>query len=354
MTHAIEARNLSVSFPVPRSIGDVLRRRPQRAVKAVDGVSLHVDAGEVLAIVGESGSGKSTIIKALLGSEEVATADVGGDIRLDGVSVDWRDAAQARAARRNIQLIHQDPYESLDPRFSILQSVREPLDIRHEGDATTRRERAHDAMVSAHLDPPSRFATRHPHQLSGGQRQRVSIAAALVSNPTVLLADEPVSMLDMTVRASVLDVLDEQRRRGVALIVVTHDLATVADFADRIAVMYLGRIVEEGPAQQVIADPHHPYTQALVSVTPIADPLAPRERIILRGDVPDAASVGAGCRFASRCPIVQPACVEIDPALTPTNLPDQRAACLVMEELGGRAPEVPVTLSVRAEQGDMR
>ncbi|TIC80026.1 ABC transporter ATP-binding protein [Nocardioides sp. GY 10127] len=338
--HAVEANGLSVRFPVSRSLGDVLRRRERRYVRAVDGVDLHVDPGEILAIVGESGSGKSTIVKALLGLSEIGAATLGGDVLINGHEVDLTRARPV-SMLQDMQLIHQDPYESLDPRFRVVQTVREALDIRRKGSRKARLAKAREAMTEAHVTPLERFEKRFPHQLSGGQRQRVAIASALVSDPKVLFADEPVSMLDMTVRKGVLDVLDEQRRRGVAIVVVTHDLATVADFADRIAVMYLGRIVEEGPAAEVIAHPHHPYTQALVSVTPVPDPLAPRERIVLRGEVPDAASVPSGCRFANRCPIAEDRCSEIDPALTPAGQHDHRAACVVVEALGGLAPHVP-------------
>ena len=231
-----------------------------------------------------------------------------------------------------MQIIYQDPYESLDPRFRVRDAVAEPLVI--HGIGASRDEQL--SMVVAALErvgltPPDLFLNRYPHELSGGQRQRVAIAAALVLEPELLVADEPVSMLDVSVRAGVLGLLDDLRRGGLSILMITHDLSTAAHFADRIAVMYLGRIVEEGPAREIVRNPQHPYTKALMSVVPNADPLKRKRRVILQGETPNPISVPSGCRFHPRCPVAQDRCSLEDPSLHPTAAgasEQHRAACL--------------------------
>jgi oligopeptide/dipeptide ABC transporter ATP-binding protein len=215
-----------------------------------------------------------------------------------------------------MMMIYQDPYESLNPRFRVRETVAEPLRI--HGVGTTRDERERlvlEALARAELTPPELYIDRHPHELSGGQRQRVAIAAALVLQPRLLIADEPVSMLDVSVRAGILTLLARQRAQGLAILMITHDLATAARFADRIAVMYLGRIVEEGPARAVIADPRHPYTRALVSVAPRAHRRHGPPPQILKGEPPDPVNVPIGCRFHPRCPLATAECRQVDPKL---------------------------------------
>src|SRR4029079_10226523 len=256
----LEARGVTRDFRIG---GGLLGR--SATLRAVDGVDLDVRGGEVLTLVGESGSGKTTLGRCLLG----LTRPTARTVRFDGEEVGT--AGRARTSfRRRVQPILQNPYSSLDPRWPVARTVREPLDAFGVGTRADRDRRVTELLESWGL--PQRHADSRPHELSGGQRQRVAIAAALALGPDLIVADEPVSMLDVSVRAGVLALLDERRRSGLGVLMITHDLSTAARFADRIAVMYLGRIVEEGPARAVIDDPRHPYTKALLSVVPRRDP----------------------------------------------------------------------------------
>jgi peptide/nickel transport system ATP-binding protein len=240
---------------------------------------------------------------------------------------------ELRPLRRRIQVVYQDPYESLDPRFRVRAAVEEPLLIHGLGGSKADRSaRVQDALGRVELSPPELYLDRYPHELSGGQRQRVAIAAALVLEPDVLVADEPVSMLDVSVRAGVLNVLDGLRQEGLAILMITHDLSTAARFAQRIAVMYLGRIVEEGRAASVVRNPQHPYTKALLSVVPRRDPRDRRRPQILQGETPDAVAIPTGCRFHPRCPIAVEHCAVEDPVLArPVSAEaGHQAACLLL------------------------
>jgi oligopeptide/dipeptide ABC transporter ATP-binding protein len=277
---------------------------------------LSITPGEMVALVGESGSGKTTTAHAIVGN--VVTND--GRVVVSGEDLAGMGRRARRTLRQQVQLVYQDPYESLDPRMRVRSILDEPLRV--NGIGRGRRERQQLAADSLHrvgLDPPDLFLNRFPHELSGGQRQRVAIAAALVMNPSILVADEPVSMLDVSVRAEVLEVLDALRRtQSVAIVMITHDLSTAAHYADRIAVMYLGRIVEEGPAGQVVGAPSHPYTRALVAAVPGAR--TPVESVsLLAAEIPDGASIPSGCRFRSRCPVAMPECEHTDPELLPVG-----------------------------------
>jgi oligopeptide/dipeptide ABC transporter ATP-binding protein len=308
----LEVENLVTRFPVPRGLVGTAARRPKLAVRAVDGVSFSLRKGEMLALVGESGSGKTTTAQSILR----LVAPEAGTIRFRGEDISHASGRRMRELRRHAQLIFQDPYESLDPRFRVRATVEEPLLVHGEGGGRSEREqRVRDALTRAGLTPPDLFVDRFPHELSGGQRQRVAIAASLVLDPDLLVADEPVSMLDVSVRAGILSLLDELRRSGLGILMITHDLSTAAHFANRIAVMYLGRIVEEGPAREVVTNPKHPYTKALISVVPQRDPRAAAEPHILRGETPNPIAVPAGCRFHPRCPIAIPDCRATDPEL---------------------------------------
>jgi len=323
----LEVRDLVVRYPIARGVVGAFTRRPKATVHAVEGVSLRVAAGELLALVGESGCGKTTTAQAVL---RLVDADA-GEIRFDGNDITRLGARALRPLRRRMQLVYQDPYESLDPRLRVRAAVEEPLVIHGLGGSKRERlERVREALVKAELSPPELFLDRYPHELSGGQRQRVAIAAGLVLGPQLLVADEPVSMLDVSVRAGVLLLLDRLRKDGLAILMITHDLSTAARFADRIAVMYLGRIVEEGPAREVVERPRHPYTRALLSVVPRRDPRERRKPEILRGETPDAVRIPRGCRFHPRCPIAIDECQTIDPDLrSPAGAPpEQRAACI--------------------------
>jgi oligopeptide/dipeptide ABC transporter ATP-binding protein len=240
-----------------------------------------------------------------------------GAVRLDGTDITGFSHRRMRPLRRTVQMIYQDPYESLDPRFRVRQTVEEPMLVHGIGDSKAARvPLIASALEQAGLTPAQAYLDRYPHELSGGQRQRVAIAASLVLSPALLLADEPVSMLDVSIRAGVLSLLDSLRRTAdMAILMITHDLSTAAHFADRIAVMYLGRIVEQGAAKDVVRDPQHPYTKALLSVVPKRDPRDRAKPQILRGETPNPVSVPSGCRFHPRCPIAIDRCKAEDPAL---------------------------------------
>ena len=311
-TPLLEVENLVTHFPVPRGVVGAMSGKPKRVVRAVDGVSFALREGEMLALVGESGSGKTTTAQTILRLVKPES----GTVRFEGEDISSVSGRRLRALRHRVQLIFQDPYESLDPRFRVQATIEEPLLVHGEGGRRAEREeRVRDALTRAGLTPPELYLDRYPHELSGGQRQRVAIAASLVLDPKLLVADEPVSMLDVSIRAGILALLDDLRRGGLAILMITHDLSTVAHFADRIAVMYLGRIVEEGPAREVIAEPRHPYTRALVSVVPRRDPRAAADAQILRGETPNPVAIPPGCRFHPRCPIAIPECKTIDPEL---------------------------------------
>ena len=285
--------------------------------RAVDGVSFEWRPGEVLGIVGESGCGKSTLARAVLGLVPAAS----GTVELDDAPV----AGDLRALRRRVQMIFQDPYQTLNPRMRVRAIVAEPLVI---SGAADRAERVERALADVGL-PAERFADRFPHELSGGQRQRVAIAAALVLDPDGLICDEPVSMLDVSVRAQVLRVLmDLRESRSLALLFITHDLGLAWTLCDRIAVMYLGRIVEHGSAAQVIEHPRHPYTQALVAAVP--SPGRERGAGLLGGEPPDAAHIPPGCRLHPRCPHRFEPCDSEDPPLFDAGEGEHRAACLLL------------------------
>jgi oligopeptide/dipeptide ABC transporter ATP-binding protein len=326
----LEVEDLVVRYPVPRGLGGALLRRPHRFVHAVSGVSFTVGRGEMVALVGESGCGKTTTAQAILRLVEPE----GGTVRFDGVEVTALPARELRRLRRRMQIIYQDPYESLDPRFRVETTVAEPLAVHHIGTREERRAAVERALEQVGLSPPGLFTDRFAHELSGGQRQRVAIASSLVLEPELLVADEPVSMLDVSVRAGILRILDKLRDGGLGVLMITHDLSTAARFADRICVMYLGRIVEEGPAVEVIEQPQHPYTKALLSVVPRRDPRRRAKAQILRGETPNPIDIPSGCRFHPRGPVAIDECRATDPALrAPADTPSasHRAACILID-----------------------
>jgi oligopeptide/dipeptide ABC transporter ATP-binding protein len=332
----LEVENLSTRYPVRRELTERAARRPRRWVRAVDGVSFTLRRGEMLALVGESGCGKTTTAQTILRMVDATT----GTIRFEGSDITSRSQRQLRSLRRGIQMIYQDPYESLDPRFRVRDTIEEPMLV--HGIGGSKRER-HELIVAAleraELSPAELYIDRYPHELSGGQRQRVAIAAALVLGPALLLADEPVSMLDVSVRAGVLSLVDSLRRDGsLGILMITHDLSTAGHFADRIAVMYLGRIVEYGPARDVVRNPQHPYTRALLSVVPQRDPRVRSSPRILTGEAPNPVDIPPGCRFRPRCPVAEDRCTTIDPRLGPPDAPaadGHAVACLLAAARSG-------------------
>ena len=301
--------------------------RNEKLIHAVDDVDLQLRRGEVIALVGESGCGKSTLSLTLMGLETVTE----GNIFFEGKDITHIDDTERKKVRQRIQMVFQDPYESLNPTQTIEEIVTEPLIV--HGIAATldeRRERVRRALEDAGLRPAESYLRRFPHQLSGGQRQRVVIASALVLEPHLLLADEPVSMLDVSIRAEIINLLADLRKsRGISVIFITHDLGTVGYFADRVAVMYLGRIVELGTMTDVLKNPKHPYTQALLSVIPVPNPRLRKKRMILQGETPNPINIPSGCRFHPRCPVAIDMCKHHDPGLIQVSETHQAACVLV-------------------------
>jgi peptide/nickel transport system ATP-binding protein len=322
----LQVSNLRKLFPVSRGVVGTLLFRPHRYVHAVDGVSFSVARGEILGLVGESGSGKTTTALNVLGLVEPTE----GEILFSGQSVPALVHSRERLRlRREMQIIFQDPYESLNPRQTVFETVAEPVEVHRLVKSRAEKvERVKAALNAAGLKPPETFFERYPEDLSGGQRQRVVIAGALVLNPRLLVADEPVSMLDVSIRAEILNLLLQLRdERGITILYITHDLATAAYFTDRVAVMYLGRIVEIGPTKTVLSDPRHPYTQALLSVIPVPNPRRRRKRMILTGETPNPIDLPPGCRFHPRCPVASDRCSQTEPHLQPVG-DNHQAACL--------------------------
>jgi len=321
----LEVRGLKKYFEADRA--SLFSREP-RFVHAVDDVSFNLNRGEVIALVGESGCGKSTLSLLLMGLEDPTA----GSIMFDGRDITHLNDHERKSLRRKIQMVFQDPYESLNPTQTIEEIINEPLLV--HGIAKDKKERSGrviKAMEDAGLKPAEVYLNRFPHELSGGQHQRVVIAAALVLEPEILLADEPVSMLDVSIRAEIINLLAELRiTRQIAVIFITHDLGSVGFFADRVAVMYLGRIVEIGAVLEILESPQHPYTKALLSVIPVPNPRLRHERIILQGETPNPIDLPTGCRFHPRCPLAMDACTSNDPPFITLSKTHQ-AACLLLK-----------------------
>jgi oligopeptide/dipeptide ABC transporter ATP-binding protein len=317
MIPLLEARDLSKAFPA---------RDGKGKVHAVTGVSLSLAEGETLGIVGESGCGKSTLARLLMR----LIPPTAGEVLFRGENILALGAAEMRKRRRDIQIVFQDPYASLDPRMTIAQIVGEPLDIHGIGSRAERAAKVQDLLSLVGLD--SSAAARYPHEFSGGQRQRIGIARAIALEPRLVVLDEPVSALDVSIQAQILNLLQDLKARlGLSYIFISHDLSVVQHVSDRVAVMYLGRIVEEGPASAVLTEPRHPYTQALISAVPDMDPARRKRRTLLPGDPPNPENIPPGCAFHPRCGLAKDVCKESLPSLRAAGALQTR--CHLVEEL---------------------
>jgi oligopeptide transport system ATP-binding protein len=319
----LEVRDLAIHFPFSRG---PLFRREHGAVRAVDGISFEIRQGETLGLVGESGCGKSTTARAILNLVPITA----GEVRWRGERIDRLGDSAMRPYRQHIQMIFQDPFASLNPRMTVGRIIAEPMKIFDLHEPSRRKLEVMRLLDMVGLNP--RFLNRYPHEFSGGQRQRIGIARALAVNPKLIVCDEPVSALDVSIQAQVINLLMElQRQLGLAYLFIAHDLSVVRHISNRIGVMYLGRIVELADAATLYREPRHPYTQALLSAVPIPDPKIERSRrrTVLTGDVPSPDRIYPGCRFADRCPIAEPRCTTTPPELEGNG---HSVACIVANE----------------------
>ena len=312
----LEVEDLKVYYPVRGGMF-----RPKRFVRAVDGITFAMEPGETVGLVGESGCGKSTLGKALVRLEK----PVAGRIHLNGTDLGALKGRELRRARRNFQMIFQDPYGSLNPRLTVFSALDEVLALHFKLTKEERRERAVKLLERVGLQDEA--LDRYPHEFSGGQRQRIGIARALAAEPALIVADEPVSALDVSVQAAIINLLDDIRREtGTAFLFIAHDLAVVEHISSRILVMYLGRVVESAPSRELVAHPYHPYTRALLSAVPSVD-AGGRSRIVLPGDVPSPLDPPSGCPFHPRCPIARERCARETPPLDSPDGSARRCAC---------------------------
>ena len=321
----LQVRDLRMEFPLNATLARRLRRGDLEVLRAVDGVDLEIERGEVLGLVGESGCGKSTLGRCLVGLYEPTA----GEIRFDGATL---PARRDKPTRRRMQMVFQDPYSSLNPRMTVRQTLSELLRVHHVVPRNQVDARCKELLDLVGLGPRSLDA--YPRQFSGGQRQRVSIARALALEPDLLVADEPVSALDVSVQATVLNLLDSLRELlGLTILFIAHNMAVVRHVCDRVSVMYLGRIVETARTPDLFADPRHPYTRGLLSAVPRLTPGRASTAVAVTGDPPSPIDIPAGCRFRSRCPIAQEICAEADPRLERHDAqPGHEAACHFADE----------------------
>jgi len=326
-TPLIEITDLQKYYLVKQGLKDIFNKE-KKYVKAIDGINLTIQKGEILGLAGESGSGKTTTGEILVRLQD-ATA---GSITIDGHPLDTGNRQMQKSFRKEVQMIFQDPYETLNPRFNVFDTIAEPLRIHGLRDKKMLYEKVVQVLEIAELKPPEHFIYRYPHELSGGQRQRVAIARGIVVEPKVLVADEPVSMLDVSIRADILNLLKDLRRQmNLTMLYISHDLSTIKYLCDRIAIMYLGKIMEIGPVNDVVSNPQHPYTQVLLSAVPVADPDYVKKRIIIDDEAPDQINLPEGCRFTPRCPFAQEPCKKWDHSFSQVGK-EHFHACIYQKE----------------------
>jgi oligopeptide/dipeptide ABC transporter ATP-binding protein len=323
LSSTVEVRDLVKRFPLGGRKG---------AVNAVNGVSFTIRPGETLALVGESGSGKSTVGRCLLRLVEPTS----GSVLFDGLDIGLMSPPKVRSWRANAQMVFQDPFDALSPRMRVQTILEEPFNLHTKLGPAARKERLLELLDYVRLDPS--YLERVPRELSGGEAQRIAIARAIATSPGFIVLDEPTSSLDLSVRASVLSILSSlQKTLGLTYLLISHDLHTVSAYADRVAVMYLGAIVELGPAESVFEQPQHPYTQALLSASLPADPTIDVDRFLLKGEIPSSIDLPSGCLFASRCPIVKKECLAARPEHRHST-PEHSAACIRLDDGTNRIP----------------
>ncbi len=319
----LRVENLKKYFPLRKGFLETMLSREEATVKAVDGISFNVRKGEIIGLAGESGSGKTTTGRLLLR----LTKPTGGSIFFEGKDIAKLDDHEIKSLRRSMQIIFQDPFESLDPRMTIKDIVAEPLQVQKIAKNQEELEqRVKEALSDVELVPPEEFLTRFPHELSGGQRQRVAVARAFVLGPKFVVADEPVSMLDVSIRAEILNLMvDLVQKKGASVVFITHDLAVTKHVCDRVVVMYLGKVMETASSAQLIDLPLHPYTQALIAAVPVPDP-SYRRGDVISGEIPSPVNPPSGCRFHTRCPFAFERCSTEEPKLLEVEK-DHYAAC---------------------------
>lgn len=325
----MSVQHMTKYFDIRRTMAQSMRGASGGKVHAVDDVSFDIQRAEVFGLAGESGSGKTTVLRTALALTPISS----GSIIFRGKDLSKMSKGELANYRRKVQVIFQDPYESVNPRMTVFEIVAEGLAVNNLTSSREEEvERVTKALRDVQLTPAEEYMYRYPHELSGGQRQRVAVARALVLDPELILADEPVSMLDVSIRAEVISaLLSVRENRGISIVIVTHDLALSKDIVDELAIMYVGKLVESGPAQEVVSAPYHPYTRALTAAVPVPDPEAEKVRVLARGEIPTNVSPPSGCRFHPRCVFAQAVCAEKEPPFDEVA-PGRRVACHFWKE----------------------